>query len=708
MARPAHDEPGVVFATVPCHLMRGTVQVKDPTSISQLHFFTLKAISVNGDLKAVLDAFGIGRRIMQGVLTDLFYDGLIYLNLQDGKVVLSPAVSQALTRGSLEDLLGMRAPKEITITWVQETVSGGIMAFPLVRKYLSQPEYVSTSIPLTAKPGRIPALKDFPVRTLVRAARRVLEEMVPAGGDIIDRVERISDRQAVGGRLFYVPIQVIHSGPNQPPLFLPEVEGVPRGIVDAWTAVLNPDREAFDLLDRARTAKDPLRALSPQGLADEWESLMESVHKMVEPGGQRKVEPLDFAEAADDLGDLAQRIAEAREGAHEVDVVSGPAALHFSTLGKMIAEAKKLVVIGSAFLNLETLSSFAPLLIPALERGVGVVLLWGLADTNERESETRLLGEASRLLDEWMDRTGTETGGGAWIVPSASPFHSKFVAIDGTVGSISSLNWLSSKPSGQIWEATAILQGGRIPVELLSYALERIPGEHPCRPLLESALSAQQSANASHGDQDPTAGVVAELKAVLGELGNGGDGSLRSAAEALVKRAEPIASSIREARSVVLVRDADHRRLLTSSLASAKDRLAITSDRIREEGAGRVFARLAADALRRGVSLVIRWGREVPGGDLDDDARRSRLLAGTLKAELGTRCDINAEPAGVHGKVILEDSSLALVSSFNFLAFGGTAGAEQTLSGELGVAIFDSNVVRTLEQSLGEHGTASQ
>src|SRR2546422_9430973 len=90
----------LLFATVPCQLMKGTVQVTDPSSISQLHLLTLRAVSVHGDLRAVLDAFGIGRRVMQGVLADLFYDGLIYLNLQEGKVVLAPAVTQALAQGN--------------------------------------------------------------------------------------------------------------------------------------------------------------------------------------------------------------------------------------------------------------------------------------------------------------------------------------------------------------------------------------------------------------------------------------------------------------------------------------------------------------------------------------------------------------------------------------------------------------------------------
>lgn len=696
-----------LYVTVPCQLMKGTVQVKDPSSMSPLHVLTLQAVSRHGDLKSVLDAFGVGRRVMQSVLADLFYEGLIYLNLQEGKVVLAPTVKEAMEQDRLEELLEMHAPKEIEVTWVQEMVSGGVMVYPLVSKYLSRPESPGGTVSLTPKPSRVVLLKDLPVRTLAKAAFRVIGERVPGGGSVVDRVERITDRQAVGSRLFYVPVRVVRPTSDQQPLLLPEVEGVPRTIVDSWTAVLNPTRESFDLLDRTRLARDPLRAISPDGIADEWESLTRSIKKLVDESARREVDSAMFANMSDDLSDLGSRLIDAKYGAHEIHAVAGPVDVHLSTMRELMAGAERVIVIGSAFLRLESLRAIAPAVQAAVKRGVNVVLLWGLADTEERDSEGSIFREANAFLTHLVGDPASASHGGAWLVPAASPFHSKFVAIDGHTAVVSSVNWLSSRSGGEVWEASIVLQGGRIPAEVLSYSIERIPADHPSRRVAEDAQAETQAAVALEVNQDDQNRLIGELSAVLEDASETGVVGFRSTIDSLLRRAEPMISEVRRGRSAVIVRDAEHRRLLTSALTGARDRLVVTSDRIREEGAGRVFARLALEAARRGVTLKVRWGREVPEEELDDDAQRSALRAGAIKAELGSACNINTNPAGTHAKLIVVDQSLALVSSFNFLSFGGTAGSERTLAGELGVAVFDAHVVEALTKSMDEHDVMS-
>ena len=692
-----------LYVTVPSQLMKGTVQVKDPSSMSPLHVLTLQAVSRHGDLKSVLDAFGVGRRVMQSVLADLFYEGLIYLNLQEGQVVLAPTVKQAMEQDCLEELLEMHAPKEIEVTWVQEMVSGGIMVYPFVSKYLSRPSAPGGTVSLTPKPSRVVLLRDLPVRTLAKAAFRVIGERVPGGGSVVDRVERITDRQAVGSRLFYVPVRVVRPTSDQPPLFLPEVEGVPRAIVDAWTAVLNPNRESFDLLDQTRLARDPLRAISPDGLADEWEILMKSVKRLVDDSERQEVDSARFANMSDDLLDLGSRLIDAKYGAHESHAVAGPVDVHLSAMRELMAAANRVVVIGSAFLRLEALRSIAPAVQEAVERGVNVVLLWGLADMEERGSEGSTFLEANAFLTHLAGNSGIASEGGAWLVPAASPFHSKFVAVDGHTAMVSSVNWLSSRSGGGVWEASIVVRGGRIPTEILSYAVERIPADHPSRRVAEDVLAETQAAVALDVDRDEQNRLVSELSAVLEDASETGVGGFRSTIDSLLRRAEPMISEIRGGRSAVIVRDAEHRRLMTSALTGAKDRLVVTSDRIREEGAGRVFGRLAMEATRRGVTLKVRWGREVPEEEIDEDAQRSALRATAIKAELGPACNINMNPGGTHAKLVLMDKSLALVSSFNFLSFGGTAGSERTLAGELGVAVFDAQVVEALSKSMDEH-----
>ena len=101
--------------------------------------------------------------------------------------------------------------------------------------------------------------------------------------------------------------------------------------------------------------------------------------------------------------------------------------------------------------------------------------------------------------------------------------------------------------------------------------------------------------------------------------------------------------------------------------------------------------------------MTVRWGREARGDSLDEAAKGSLRRARDLRASLGAHFDMNSEPIGIHGKVLLVDNLFFMVSSFNFLAFGGVAGRERTLSGELGVAVCNEERARDLTMALEAH-----
>src|SRR3990172_3839569 len=263
-----------LLAMVPCQLMKGTVQVKDPATLSHLHVLTLRAMSEHSDLKEILEAFGVGRRVMQGVVADLFYAGLVYLNLRKGEAAVAPHVRDAIAKGELEAFLSIRAPREVEMIWVREMVSGGLMVYPFVSRNLTRPDYVSSTINLAPKPGRVSSLKDLPARILSKVAAPLLEEQVPLGGSVVDRIERITDRRLVGSRTFYVPVRILRPKADEEPILLPEVRGVHRPILDAWTAVLNPKREPLELLANLAVHRDPFRAALPDGMAEDWKELV--------------------------------------------------------------------------------------------------------------------------------------------------------------------------------------------------------------------------------------------------------------------------------------------------------------------------------------------------------------------------------------------------------------------------------------------------
>lgn len=700
MTRPQASRQEGLIAMVPCQLMKGTVHVRDPSSLSPLHLFTLKAVVKHGELKLLLESFGVGRRVMQSVLADLFYDGLLYLDLRRGKAVPAPSVLDALDSGELEGLLARRAPREVEITWIQEMVSGGLMVYPSVSKYLRFPNYNGSAFNLAPRPGRSASLKDLSVRTLAKAAVRILEEGVPTGGSVIERVERITDRRLVGSRTFYVPIRMLTPRPDQEPILLPEVDRVPPAVVDAWTAVLNPTREPLELLEKMRLPRDPFKEISPAGMSEEWEMLLGRIRGLIDAKRPGSIDLGDLSGLLVDLNDLARRITGGRLAAATLRGIGGPGARHFAALQEVLAGAKSLIVIGSAFLRPARVREVAELLVPALERGAKAVLLWGLGDAGTRSEDRRVLDEAKAAIADVVDTFEFEEGS-LWVLSSVTPFHSKFVAVDGGAAIISSLNWLSSHPQGQKWEASIVVTGGNLPMELLSYGLERIPSDHPLWSVSEETLPTPRWDQAPESaTENPWTTATENLAAAFAILDGDTEGPGWSAFRMALDEASKLAPAIRDAITAFLVKDAEHRRIFISALANARGEIVVTSDRLREEGAGRVFEKLSAEALARGVKLTVGWGREVAEDVLEDDAQKSMQRARTLQMNLGEALEINTKPGGIHGKVVLVDSSFVLVSSFNFLSFGGVKGGERTLSGELGLAVFDPDVTESIKKSL--------
>ncbi len=685
-----------LVAMVPCQLMKATIEVKDPSSLSPLHLMTLRAIAEHGNLKAILEAFGVGRRVMQGILADLFYAGFVYLNLRDGKAVVAPHVTESLKAGNLEELLSIHAPREVEMVWVREMVSGGLMVYPLVSKYLDRPDFASATVNLVPKPGVVASLKDLPVRSLAKAAAPILQDQVPTRAPVIEQVERITNRRLVGVRTFYVPVSVLRPKADEDPILLPEVRGVPRAITDAWTAMLNPKKDPLELVTETRVDTDPIRTLSPKGLAADWAGTVSRLRAASHLEGQ--LAGNDAAgELVDHLGDIARLITQVRLSAESVTVIAGPPEHHFTKLAEILQDARSSVLIGSAFLNPERLGEIVPLVAPAVKRGAKVALVWGLADADGQTVEPGLIRDAQRIVESLSQTIDREKGGGIWLVPSESPFHSKFVAIDGKVALISSLNWLSTATHGDTWEVTAVLKEGTLPQDVFSYGVEHLPSDGAVRQAVGQIEPVEPGPS-------PWVDAAARIAESFTEASSPEDSY--SERESALDEAEALTRNILDATTASLVRDGEHRRMLTSALASAQKRFVVTSDRVRTEGAGHVFARLSREALTRGVNIMIRWGRAFPGTRLDEDTQESINRAGELKEDLGVGFDINDQPIGIHGKVVVVDGQFSLISSFNFLSFGGVASRERTLSGELGLAIFDESVARALETSLDVHASS--
>jgi phosphatidylserine/phosphatidylglycerophosphate/cardiolipin synthase-like enzyme len=684
--------PDEGFASVRCHMMKGVVHVRDPAAFSPLHSRTLRAVALHQDLKDVLGAFGVGRRVMQDVLVDLFYSGLIYLDVHNGKVVPSPDVTAAIEGGTLEHTLSREKPSEIEVVWVQEMVSGQVMAHQLVSRYLERPGVAPLVRPLLTTPHRLIAIESLPNRTLARAAFPILRDRSPPEETVLERVERITDRKLVGGGTFYLPLRTLRPNLDGPAITIPDVVGIPQVIVDGWTAALNP-QEGPSALAATPVLGSVTEACFPWVLAAKW---AEAAAIIGGPSGDPGLEETaqEFGDAQNRLRAIASRATELATATSRRHATSGGALEHLQELESVAKDAQRYLVVGSAFASARGFEAILKRIRSALERGVKVLLIVGLSPPNT-DWRTALPQKTLQELElHSAGRPGEVPS--LTVLTSTVPFHSKFVLADGSVCMISSLNWLSAEPEGTTWEASLTCCGTPLARDLASHIIALLPRESAFVPLLEDSTVVAE-------DDSNSLTWVSAISRLLEESSPSGETALRPEnGAATVDTA--IADQIRALRGASLVADSDHRRILTSAIASASKEVVITSDGLTDDGLGSVVGQLLQEAANRGVKLFIRWGRGGPERDGTDNRSRAEARVRDLRRELGERLDVNASPAGIHGKVVLVDGTFALVSSFNFLSFGGAPGRGRSLSGELGIAVSDPEVVESLRRSLDSHG----
>ena len=698
----------VATAMVRCQLMKGTVLIRDPGAMSPLHSFALRAIVEHGDLKETLNAFGVGRRVMQDVLVDLFYEGLVYLDVHQGRIVTAPQIEEALRGGRADEILLRIKPQEIEVTWVQELVSGGVMAHPLVSRYLDRPSTAGEMRSLVAPPSPVTPLETVSARMLARAAFPVLRERAPPADTVLERVERIADRSLVGSRTFYVPLRTVRRAGGQSALTVPDVAGVPQAIVDAWTAALNPQEDPVTLTAATDSAPGEELPSLPDFLSESWNDALAVLRGFVTvPSlGEEDVERADRAITTLQLIgtriDILARSTESRE------VVGGVPSRHLERLDRVIDSAREELVFGSAFASVDSVLALAKRVSPALHRGVKVLFLLGLPRSAESWLKLDRNSEIQEKLSKLVPPGARDEIPALSLVPSTSPFHSKFVVADRREAWVTSLNWLNASTSSRQWEASLIGVGPALASDILGLVPPCLPRGHPWRNLIESAGVRVTPDPAREGGRPAYWERVANRVATVWKphLSRTDGFGIASNAEGLaesVRLADEAGRDIPSARTCAIVADSEHRRLLTRAVSCAKREIILTSDGLNAEGAGSVLTALLRDAGTRGVKITIRWGRGPTVGGETAGSATSAKRAAELSKELGDAADINQSPAGIHGKVLMVDGLFSIVSSFNFLSFGGVPGRERTLSGELGLAVADAEVTQALRRSLFEH-----
>jgi phosphatidylserine/phosphatidylglycerophosphate/cardiolipin synthase-like enzyme len=369
---------------------------------------------------------------------------------------------------------------------------------------------------------------------------------------------------------------------------------------------------------------------------------------------------------------------------------------HKEAILRLLSTAHHQVVIAVPWVREKGLRPYVRPLTEAVERGVSVILLWGIRRVGDE------LEDSVRSLLLTIQRAAIAAGRGGRLAfpPLPSHLHAKVVVADDRRALVTSRNFFSGSNLKELGVILEAMPGQPAPVleDVLQWAHRVIPsaaianllarrrtafgtGEYESQ-LPPLVLPDVTAALFTAAPDAPNAQIWCEgWQAVVGELSR------------LLHRDRPVVS---------LVTDGYHRTLAYRALDEATQRVVIASDGFSANAVTTGMVEAARAAAARGVDVTFVFGR---GRDQDASARVEDLK----RPESGSCVPVVREVTDHHAKVLVRDDRV-VVGSYNYLSLDASRARGRT-TGELSVLVESATVseavARTLQRA-PRAGDASQ
>ncbi|WP_083733391.1 hypothetical protein, partial [Actinomadura sp. CNU-125] len=581
-----------VELAIPCRLVALKVLLGPESGLTTLEDLVARAIAADRTtVEQQVDLFGLPERIIVDVVHSLWSKGHVLVRFDTGELDLTDGARESLMAGGLRDV----STKQETRRFLFEPVTGQI--FPEHRGDRRSRE---GSLELPAHHGVTEA--DLSASDLLEAVQSAVRY----------------DRRTAGFR-----DNVLDVGFGSPVLRPPEEL---RWLSVHVTASINAqtDRLVVRLVDddhmwgsraRQRMAEHLMNLVDEQpdhefvrkfkGQADHALTPPETLQTLLADMSRivARLPDVEVGAAGGDqvkLRDLAttigERIADAERARASVTLIEGTAGYKWA-VEDLIGAARNQLVISSPLIYYHALNECLPLLRERLEKGVGLVVLWGRSSSDALDAPVRTAlnelktGRPAQVL---FEERSTQTDacmviqdGRRALFGARSPLATEKKGDKGELGVL-----VEPAPDGPPTPrciAEALLwarknypfAGNGARIEIRPDDLDGIAGRPP-RPELAEHLPELDTANADAASVKLWAESWAEYHAAL------------LAAIRRVTDRNP---------SVELVRDSAHRDLIASALTTRSDRLVITDDRI--------DPRVANDAMARQIREVAAGGASV-------------------------------------------------------------------------------------------------
>lgn len=679
--------------------------IRDPEEFQKIHLLVLELIHHNPNLDSFLEKPVIEEHLFQEVLTDLIYKNLAFLDLREGKIQLAESVKELIETGKLDEISKMKPHVVEEVLLIRDLTTGTVLNHRSIENYTHFPKNPSLiNVPKLQEEILIP-IEELSVGTLGKASLDILSKKTKAEEFDENNIARIEEITLLTvNEMMYIPIKEVECEDSSI-LKIPQAR-VPSSLLTKWKEIIN-DHKTLYMYDDSAKEGDPCM-ITPQEYVEPVLSLVKELHNNMGKKGRSKYARNLFNEFSDVERVFLDKFQKILLSMKDWSVIAGRGEAFKDLLEDVGARSKGFILICSAFLSKDAISSIAPYIREANEKGIQVILVWGMLGDYDNTDELRRIFEIKRdfiLIERYLFDELELDKHLCRFYKTKKPSHVKYIYYDSIGLAIGSFNYLSTSLDSTQYNTMGHVFDGYMPIDFTNYVIDNVALEEDMRNLL-SEFSRKQNEDLQTRMKKKFERFT-KVKEKIESLKDIIDSYLlleeKMSYDDMNKKMIELTNYLKmlgRSNSASIIMDGDHRQALISSFHIAKKSIRISSDKISTHAVGPVFTNSLEKALRNDVNVKIIWGKENPNSKPTKEVIKSKKIAEVLSQKSGKKFSINENPIENHSKVLLIDSQRLITSSFNFLSLGTMTFEHYLPPQELGLIITNPHVDEAIEREL--------
>ncbi len=581
------------YLVIPIRMEKCEMVIRKSKKLTTLEIFFLKFIHTDNSIVNLLNAFNVGAHVMNYLLAQMFYTGLIYLDLNKGVVTLNDEIKKYIDNDKLEEYINEEANvNKFPVTFVQEKIGGEIFIEDIVKDFLRIPPKDTTNyINLRASPSlSIQDIKNYSLTKYTKCVR-------PRIYSIFEEVEKINFLYPINWDSMYIPL------PKEENKFFDlDFDIFPLSVQKSWQNAYNSQFREDEVADLLEMIKSP-RIISNTNLINDLTSRLDLFQSSIENSVEKQKGSNLLYMLEDELetlhntiGDLTKRI----ESLNYIDFYFK----NLTIISKILENAqlaKNYIIICSNSLDFKNLRFLQNIIKELRKSDVLLLLIWGIIEDIPNAERIRKFHNFRQELFKGLDRLDERRV--IFSLPSTR-IDSNFILFDFNKIFYNNTPFFEHDyyQEDKIIP-TFYVEGGSIPVEFLQFILDYLPDSLEIKSNLNKYLKVSNSR--FFKDLLPERKkLIMRIRKSIDMLDYYLTNNLLEDAVELVNLLKKYVKSVKKYNTLSLIYDFEHEDILIDVMDENKKTFHIITDDLNEKRMGSVFSSFLVNIPSFSILLI--------------------------------------------------------------------------------------------------------